>query len=86
MIITYCTCNDTYLNYMYVYMYMYTWNYEVTIDRTSLMKTLLDKYHDTVVAYAFKILYIRCMYFKEKIKARKKYSHGFVNADKNTLK
>lgn len=30
--------------------------------------------------------YIRCMYFKEKIKARKKYSHGFVNADKNTLK
>lgn len=50
------------------------------------MKTLLDKYHDTVVAYAYKILYIRCMYFKEKIKARKKYSHSFENADKNTLK
>lgn len=48
------------------------------------MKTLLDKYHDTVVAYAYKILYIRCMYFKEKIKARKKYSHSFENADKNT--
>lgn len=60
MIITYmyCTCNDTYLNYMNMYMYMYTWNYEVTVDRTctSLMKTLLDKYHDTVVAYAYKLL------------------------------